>query len=209
MPAPIERLWRLFLAGLATVLPLAVTLYLVYWIVRAAERLFGGMARAVLPDTWYVPGLGLLMAVGAILVVGAFVNAWIVASLIRFGERLLERIPLVKTVYTGTRDLMDFVSGSRQGDDLKQVVLVEIQPQVNVVGFVTDRHPDQGIPELAGGDGEARVAVYLPMGYQIGGYTLYLPESRVRPLDLPIEEAMRLVLTASVNRPRRRTGKSN
>lgn len=208
MPAPIERLWRLFLAGLATVLPVAITLYLVYWVLRTAERLFGGMARAILPDAWYVPGLGLLMAVGVILAVGAFVNAWIVGSLIRWGEQLLERIPLVKTVYTGVRDLMDFVSGSREGDDLKQVVLVEIQPGVNVVGFITDRHPANGLPELESDGNERNIAVYLPMGYQIGGYTLYLPESRVRPLDLPVEEAMRLVLTASVNRPRRRQGRT-
>ncbi len=208
MPAPIERLWRIFLARLATVLPVAITLYLVYWVLRTAERLFGGLARAILPDAWYVPGLGLLMAVAVILAVGAFVNAWIVGNLIHLGERLLERIPLVKTVYTGTRDLLAFVSGSRGGDDLKQVVLVEVQPGVHVVGFVTDRHPAEGLPELAAAGEEHHIAVYLPMGYQIGGYTLYLPESRVQPLDLPIEEAMRVVLTASVNRPKRRAGRA-
>lgn len=61
--------------------------------------------------------------------------------------------------------------------------------------------PARSVPELSA-DGEKVVAVYLPMSYQIGGYTVYLPERYLRRLVMPVEEAMRMVLTAGMNRPR-------
>lgn len=194
--------WRTFLSGLATVVPVAATAYVIFWLARAAEGFFGGLARFVLPSGWYIPGIGFLMAVGAVFLVGAFLNAWLFSRLVHLGERALERIPVIKTVYGGLRDLLRFLSRSGEGSDLRQVVSVELQPDVHVVGFVTDDAAAESLPELARDD-ERLVAVYLPMGYQVGGYTLYLPASRLQPLDLSIEEAMRMVLTAGVNRPTR------
>lgn len=198
----LQRLWRMFLAGLVAVLPLAITIAVIVWLVRAAESYFGGIARVVLPADWYVPGLGVVLAVGVVLLVGLLLNAWLVSRLVALGERVLERIPLVKTLYTALRDLLRFFSRAGEGGDLKHVVSVEVQPDVHVIGFVTDDDAGQGLPELARDD-DRLVSVYLPMGYQVGGYTLYLPVSRLRPLDLSIEEAMRVVLTAGVNRPQR------
>ena len=196
-----QRLWRTFLSGLATVLPVGITLYLVWWLLQQAEALFGGLARVVLPGGWYFPGLGIALAIGIVLLVGAFLNAWLFSRLIDLGEAMLARIPSIKTVYAGLRDLLNFLSRSGEESDLKQVVSVEIQPEVHVIGFVTDNDVGQGLPELARSDDDPLVSVYMPMGYQVGGYTLYLPASRLKPLDLTIEQAMRVVLTAGVNRP--------
>ncbi|WP_175443051.1 DUF502 domain-containing protein [Halofilum ochraceum] len=204
-----QRLWRTFLSGLATVLPVGITLYLVWWLLQQAESLFGGLVRVVLPDGWYFPGLGILVAIGVVLLVGAFLNAWLFARLVDLGEAILSRIPLVKTVYTGLRDILGFLSRSGGESDLKQVVSVEIQPEVHVIGFVTDNDVGQGLPELARDADDPLVSVYMPMGYQVGGYTLYLPESRLQPLDLSIEQAMRVVLTAGVNRPHSTGGDGN
>lgn len=195
--------WRTFLSGLVTVLPVAVTVYVVWWLARSAESVFGGMARFVLPAGWYVPGIGLLMAVGVVFLVGAFLNAWLFSRLVALGEQTLERIPVIKTVYGGLRDLFRFLSGAGAESELRKVVSVELQADVSVIGFVTDDDAGRGLPELAREDDDRLVAVYLPMGYQVGGYTLYLPASRLKPLDLSIEEAMRVVLTAGVNRPAR------
>ena len=202
----VRSAWRTFLSGLATVLPAAITAYVVWWLGGTAESVFGGMARFVLPPGWYVPGIGLLMAVGVVFLVGAFLNAWLFSRLVALGERVLERIPVVKTVYGGLRDLFRFLSGTGAQSELRKVVSVEIQPDVHVIGFVTDEEAGRGLPELARDEDDRLVAVYLPMGYQVGGYTLYLPVSRLRELDLSIEEAMRVVLTAGVNRPRRDAG---
>jgi len=201
----LQSAWRTFLAGLAAVLPTALTIYVIVWLLRTAESAFGGLARLLLPTGWYVPGTGVLLAVVLVFAVGACLHAWLVSWLAGLGERALERIPVVKTVYTGIRDLTRFFS--RGGEhEARHVVSVEVQPGVHLVGFVTDERADEGLPELARDDGERLVAVYLPMGYQVGGYTLYLPASRLTTLELSVEEAMRVVLTAGVTRPHRGGG---
>lgn len=201
--ALVDYCWRTFLVGLATVLPIALTLYVVVWLAGVAESVFGVLARAVLPQGWYLPGLGVLMGVALVFLLGAFINAWLVSHLLTFGQRLLERIPVVKTIYGGLRDLSSFLSRGQKERDLQRVVSVEIQPEVHVIGFVTDDAAARAVPELAREGEDPLVSVYLPMGYQVGGYTLYLPASRLTPLDLRVQDAMRMVLTAGINRPAR------
>lgn len=199
----IDYCWRTFLAGLATLLPIAITLYAVWWLVHWAERFFGGIARVLLPEGWYLPGTGFVLAVGVVFLFGVFLNAWLFSRLVAFGEGVLERIPVVKTLYTGLRDLSRFLSRRRERSDLKHVVSIEIQPDTHMLGFVTDKDAGRSLPELARSGEDPLVAVYVPLGYQIGGHTLYLPASRLTQIDLSIEEAMRVVLTAGVNRPQR------
>jgi len=205
----LSRAWRTFLSGLVTVLPLAVTVYLIYWLGRLAESAFGGFARLLLPKGWYVPGFGVLLAAVAIFAIGVFMQQVVFSRLVEIAEGMLGRIPVVKTIYTAVRDTLDFISSASRRRDLKRVVLVELQKNTHVIGFVTDDQPAQVLPELLG-DGEdgisPLVSVYMPMSYMVGGYTVYLPSDRLKPLDLSIEEAMRVALTAGVNRPRRTGG---
>jgi uncharacterized membrane protein len=110
-----------------------------------------------------------------------------------FGESLVLRIPVVKTVYAALRDLTGLMRGGDGGRELERVVLVSIGPG-KVLGFVTQENAT-----IAGvGTDESLVAVYLPMSYQIGGYTLYLPRDRIEPTDLSVEAAMRIVLTGGL-----------
>lgn len=199
---PLARLWRTFLTGLVAVIPLGVTLYVVYWLFSAADSLFSGIGQRLLPPGWYFPGLGLVIAVLVVLGMGAILNVWVFGRLtLEVGSRLLERIPLVKTVYGGVRDLMLFVSRTPDGDS-GHVVLVTLPGDIRLIGFITDWEPAQAVPELSVGDGEKVVAVYLPMSYQIGGYALFLPERCLQRIEMPVEAAMRMVLTAGMNRPR-------
>jgi uncharacterized membrane protein len=199
---PLARLWGTFLTGLVAVLPVGITLYLLYWLFTAADSLFSGIGQWLLPPGWYFPGLGIVVAVLVVLALGAVLNAWALGRMVvTLGNRLLGRIPLIKTVYSAVRDLMLFVSRPPD-DDTRHVVLVTLPGDLRLIGFITDTAPAQAVPELNIGDGETVLAVYLPMSYQIGGYALYLPERYVQRLDMPVEEAMRMVLTAGMNRPR-------
>jgi uncharacterized membrane protein len=199
---PLFRLWSTFLTGLVAVLPLGITLYLLYWLFTAVDSLFIGIGQRLLPPGWYFPGLGIVVAVLVVLALGAVLSAWAFGQLVvTLGNRLLERIPLIKTVYSAVRDLMLFVSRPPD-EDTRHVVLVTLPGDLRLIGFITDPAPAQAVPELNVGDGEAVLAVYLPMSYQIGGYALYLPERYVQRLDMSVEEAMRIVLTAGMNRSR-------
>lgn len=204
----LARVWRTFLSGLVAVLPLAITLYLIYWLGRLAESAFGGFARLLLPDGWYVPGFGVLLAAVSIFAIGLFVQQVVFSRVVAIAEDMLSRIPVVKTVYNTVRDTLDFISNASQRRDLKRVVLIELQEGMHVIGFVTDDQAGRVMPELVADTGEEEggshlVSVYMPMSYMVGGYTVYLPSHRLTPLDISIEEAMRVALTAGVNRPRR------
>lgn len=202
-----QKLWSTFLSGLAVVLPVLVCVVIVAWLIQIAESFFGAIPRLLLPEGWYFPGLGILIALAVIMLVGTFLHAWLFSRLIERGEHLLERIPVIKTLYVGARDLLSFFSHRGESSDLKHVVLVELQEDIHAIGFVTADNAAQDFPELRSGHDEADrvVAVYLQMGYQVGGYTLYVPASRVQRLDISVEDALRVVLTANVNRPRRVT----
>ena len=190
-----RRLWNTFLKGLAAVLPLALTVFVVFWLAKTAESVLGGPLRALLPADQYWPGLGLLVAFLLILFVGLLVDAYIVRRLFRYGESILARIPIVKTIFGAFKDFSRFLPAGGKGRDLKRVVLWRFGT-AQMIGFVTE---EQLNPKLFGPDNADLVAVYFPMSYQIGGYTMYLQKDELRETELSVEEAMRLVLIGGVS----------
>jgi uncharacterized membrane protein len=190
-----RRLWNTFLKGLAAVLPVALTIYVVYWLATTAESALSGPLRAWLPEDRYWPGLGLLAAFLLILVIGVLVDVYVVRRLFRLGESILARIPIVKTIFGAFKDFSRFLPAGSKGRDLKRVVLWRCG-SAQLVGFVTE---EQVSPKLFGASDGELVAVYFPMSYQIGGYTLYLPKEELRETELSVEEAMRLVLIGGVS----------
>lgn len=189
-----RRLWNTFLKGLAAVLPVALTVYVVFWLAKTAESVLGGPLRALLPEDHYWPGLGLVAAFALILLMGVLVDAYVVRRLFRYGESILARIPIVKTIFGAFKDFSRFLPAGGKGRDLKRVVLWRFGT-AQLVGFVTE---EQVNPKLFGGEDVDLVAVYFPMSYQIGGYTLYLHKDELRETELSVEEAMRLVLIGGV-----------
>ncbi len=189
-----RRLWNTFLKGLVAILPVTLTVYLVYWLGSTAERILSGPLRRLLPDESYWPGLGLLVGFLVVLLVGVLVNAYVVRSLFRLGEALLARIPVVKTIFGAFKDITGFLPAGGRARDLKRVVLWRLGP-AQVIGFVTE---EQVSERLFGSAATGLVAVYFPMSYQIGGYTLYLPMDELTETDLSVEEGMRMVLIGGV-----------
>ena len=188
------RLWNTFFKGLAAVLPVAVTLYVVYWLGTTAENFLGNGLRLVLPEHMYRPGMGLVVGFLVVLGAGMLVNAYIVRRAIRLGEKLLARIPLVKTIFGALKDLARFLPASGERRDLQRVVRWKFGT-ARLVGFVTS---EQVHPRLGGADASDLVAVYFPLSYTIGGYTLFLPRDELEHSDLAVEEALRMVLIGGI-----------
>jgi uncharacterized membrane protein len=184
----------IFLRGMVVVLPITLTLSVVAWFTLASEDYLGELIRALFPDLAYWPGLGIALGVGIIFAAGIVVNARIARWLLDHADALLARIPVVKSIYLSIRDIATFMSGdSRKG--FSQVVAVRIQ-DMRLIGFVTTEDP-KGLPGKT--DGEKIIGVYLPMSYGIGGYTVYLPKAQVEPLDMSLEDAMRITLSGGVS----------
>ena len=182
------------LKGLVAILPIGLTVYVVYWLAVTAERLFAGVLETVVPDAYHWPGLGLVAGLLLLYFVGLAVNAYFVGRLLRFSDRLFARIPVVKTIYLAIRDFTRFLPASGQGSDLRRVVLVPFGPG-KVVGFVT---AESGAMLRRGAGAEETIAVYLPMSYMVGGYTVFLPRDLVEPTSLTVEEGMRIALMGGV-----------
>lgn len=188
-------LLRLFFKGLATIIPIALTLIITLWLAGLAESGVGRMIDWILPDGWYIRGMGLVAGVALVLAIGLLSQVWLFQKLIELGEAFLDRMPVVKSVYRATKDFVDYFSGD-DGERFSQVVLVR-HPELKValLGFVT-REDFSNLP--FGKEGE--VAVYLPLSYQIAGYTIFVPKEWCEPVDIPFEDAVRLILTAAMTR---------
>ena len=183
----------ILLKGLVTILPIGLTVYFVYWLGVTTEALLSKPIRLVVGETHYFPGLGLITGFLLLFLIGLAVNAFLVRRLLGFGEELLLRVPVVKTVYSAIRDMTRLVNTDKKKGDLDRVVTLDVG-YGRLIGFVTQEHANT----LGIGGGDDLVAVYLPMSYQIGGYTIYIPRSRVSETDLTVEAAMRIVLTGGV-----------
>ncbi len=190
-----KKLGRLLMKGLVALLPLGLTAYTVYWLITTTESLMHNLLLWIMPPAVYRPGMGLAAGLFILLTVGAGVNAYVVRRLQGWVDRLIDRIPGVKTVYGAIRDLMQLFPTSSDARDLRSVVVVRIG-SIRLLGFITRDE----LPELdAQAGGADLVAVYLPMSYQIGGYTIYLPKDQCEILDMPVETAMRMVITAGMS----------
>ena len=142
--------------------------------------------------------MGVLAGVMLTFLVGLLVNVWGVPQVIRFGERLIGRVPLVKTVYGAVRDLLGFFAKPDGMSAVNKVVMVSLANSgIRAVGLLTRERFDD-LPRGLGGEGY--VAVYMPYSYQIGGFTLIVPREQVEPLDMPLEDAMRFIVTAGAKR---------
>lgn len=183
----------IFLRGLLAVLPIGLTAYVLVWFGTTSEAVFATIYKLVLPLNWYIPGMGLVTGLVAIFAIGLSLQAWIVQKLVENLEKAMLKLPLVKTLYGALRDFLGYFAKT---DDktANQAVLVELpQLDAQVMGFITNDALEQ-LVEAANG----RVAVYMPMSYQLGGYTLLLRPEQLTPIDMPFEEAMRFAITAGV-----------
>ena len=185
---------RLFFKGLATIIPIALTLIIVFWLGGIAENYFGGIIKLVLPENLYVRGMGLVLGIVLVTLIGLLSQVYLFRKLIDFGEAILDRMPLVKSVFRATKDFVEYFSGD-DGEKFNQVVLVRHPSGYSLLGFITREE----LSSLPFGK-ENEVAVYLPLSYQIAGYTLFVPRDWCEPVDMPFEDAVRLILTAAMTR---------
>ena len=192
-----NALGKLFLKGLAVVIPVALTLAILWWVATSAERLMGTVLKFTLPAGWYVPGMGLVSGIALITLIGLLSHVLIFQKMFNLGEAIFNRLPLVKTIYTAIKDFIGYLNPGKDSR-MSKVVMVQLPGQsFQLIGFVTrEQFDDLPFTPTA----EDPVAVYLPMSYMVGGYTLFLPRDSLTPLDIPFEQAMRLVLTGAVTK---------
>jgi len=176
-----QRLSKAFVLGLLILLPMIVTIVLLWKILVVLDSLVPVQ----------IPGLGLVLAISATTGVGVFASQPGGRQIMTRLSRLFERTPIVKTVFTPIRDLLNALVGDRKSFD--KPIIVDLTPDgtVRAFGFVTCEYFDD--PQLAG-----YVAVYLPQSYNIAGNMLIVRRDRVRPLDAEPGAFMAFIVSGGV-----------
>lgn len=184
---------KTFWNGVKAIVPIALTLGIVIWLFQVLENFFGRFIQYFIPPEYYFKGMGILFGLVFIYLIGILVNAWVIKWIYDLGERIVKRIPGIKTIYNAIQDLVNFFDKSNQSEQ-QQAVLVEL-PFGRVVGFVTRSSLD-GLPFASHAENE--LLVYIPMSYQIGGFAVVLPRDRLTPLKWPADQVMSFILTAGM-----------
>jgi uncharacterized membrane protein len=186
---------KIFFRGLITLLPITITIYILYSAVIILENLLGSVLRALLPEAYYIPGFGLLLTLTLIYAFGLLLNNYLTGRFLMSLEERLTKVPFIKAVYSPLRDLMNLFQRGGQ-KNMGSVVLVTVgETGVRMIGIITR----ENFSDLKLGDKvRDRVAVYIPFSYALGGYTVLVPRSQITEIDLPIEKAMSLAITGWV-----------
>jgi uncharacterized membrane protein len=183
-----------FLTGLVVIIPLAVTIYVIRWISVWLDGIGSAFLGSFNIRIW--PGVGAVVVLAAIYLTGLLARFWLFRSLLQRFERLIARVPGVKTIYESVRDLMALLGGEsgRMGR------VVEFCPpggNVTLLGILTNDRPP-GIVQQAQ---QPKVALYLPYSYMFGGMTIYVDPRHTREVAMPVEQALKLCATAQVGGP--------
>lgn len=186
-----RRLAAYFLRGLVLTVPAVLTVWVSWATIRWVDGLLGVR----------IPGAGLLATVALVTLIGAAASSYVATMALGWLERLLERLPFVRLLYTSTKDLLNaFVGEERRFTRAVRVALSD-DGAVSVLGFVTaESLADLGLP--------GQVAVYLPQSYNFAGNLILVPADRVSPVKADSAEVMAFIVSGGVSRAASRTGPS-
>jgi uncharacterized membrane protein len=193
-------LYRVFLKGLLTLLPITLTVYLFAWIVTHIEAALRNSLLRWLPSSLDFPGSGLVIAIALVFIVGLLVNSYLTGWIVAWIEARLEETPVIRSIYSPLRDVTNlFVrDGSNGGQRVVMVLMGDPMaqsglPALEAIGLVT-RDSFHDLPP--GSVPENSLTVFIPFSYGMGGYTLIVPKSRVREVQISADRALQLALTA-------------
>jgi uncharacterized membrane protein len=182
---------QIFFKGLIVVLPISLTFYLLVWTSYKVETLFGSLLEWMIGKSLYIPGLGIFFTLLFIFLVGLLVNNYFTGRFFKWLTNTLERVPLIKVIYNPLKDLMALIPGrSSESKKPQRVVLVPLGGLgVQVLGLVTREELDE-LP------GTNLIPVYVPLSYMLGGMTVLIERDKVKKIDIPVDQALKLSVTA-------------
>ena len=168
-----------FLQGLLYTLPISATIYVVY---KAIVLIDG-----ILPIK--IPGLGIIILVVSISLIG-FLGGALISSRILKLEKILDRVPLIKIIYTSVKDLLSAFVGKKKR--FTEPVLVKMEGNVERLGFITQHDlTDLGISA-------DKIGVYIPFSYAVTGNLIIVPKNCVSPVDGNSADIMKFIISGGV-----------
>ncbi len=197
----------IFFTGLAVVIPLGLTIYIFIFLINTMDRLFMIMPEKFHPSELvgvHIPGLGIIVTLLLIFIIGLITRSYLGDKIVRFSEGVLDRIPLVRSVFHALKQVVNSILGDKSSS-FRQVVLLEF-PRLGIysIAFVTGVR--NGEVELK--TGKKCISVFVPTTPNpTTGFFMMVPEAELKPLDMTVEEAFVLIMSVGIVTPAGRMAK--
>jgi uncharacterized membrane protein len=179
------RLLNYFLRGLVVVVPLALTIYVCVVIFTTIDNWLGRWLSLE------IPGVGFLLTLVVITIVGALASSFVTRSLIGALDRLFERLPFVRLLYSSAKDMLNAFVGEKRRFDKPVLVAVSADRAVKVLAFLTS----DSLASLGAAD---YVTVYMPQSYGFAGHIILVPADRVERIHADAAEVMAFIISGGV-----------
>jgi len=196
----LRKLFQYFLQGLIILAPIAITIFAVTSLFNWIDGILPNLIHSLFPN-WLgvdesgspkrIPGLGFIVVIVIVLLVGYISSSFIVSRLVELFDKILEKTPGIKIIYTTVKDFFEAFAGNKRKFD--KAVLVSIEaPDVWKVGFITQEELNEfGLQDY--------VAVYVPQSYAFAGNLYFVKKERVRVLsDISSSDAMKFAISGGV-----------
>lgn len=199
------NLWSLFLSGLLTILPLAFTILLFKFSLKLLVGWLEPIRRIEPNFLKTIPYSEVIITILAIFSLGIILKVFLLKRVVHFFEELIYKIPLIRPVYKGLKQLVDAYSGDKTALSFTQVVIVEFpRKEIYSVGFLTKELPDQMAPD----SGKKYFNIFLPTTPNpTTGFYLIVQESDIIKTNLSTQEAMALIISGGIILPEKFTFK--
>jgi len=197
------RFRRCFLAGILVTSPILITAYVTWMIITFIDNQVAGILPESLDFTkklpHQIPGLGLIISIIAITFIGALTPGFIGRTLLKTGERVLDKMPVVRSIYGAIKQIMETVM-STNSESFREVVLVEYPRKgIWVIGFVTGETKG----EVQTLNKEKLINVFIPTTPNpTSGLLLFLPKKDLVYMAMKVEDAVKMVISGGIVTPK-------
>jgi uncharacterized membrane protein len=187
-----KHLKKKFITGLLLLIPLLVTIYIIYLIVSSFDAIISPIIKNVtlkiIGKEIYIPGTGFFLFIIIAYITGIIASNYIGKTLLSYGETLLRKIPFVKGIYSSVKDMTDAFSSEKKRS-FKEVVLAEFPLKGRyAIGFITKR--------IKTGEGKDICSVFIPTTPNpTSGYLILIPEEELIFLDMPVDSALKYIVS--------------
>jgi uncharacterized membrane protein len=202
-----KRMKRIFLTGLAVVIPAGLTIYILFFIIDMMDSLLRVIPGSYHPDKMlqlHIPGLGVIITVILIFICGLVTTSYFGNRIVRFGERIVGKIPFVRSIYQAIKRIADGLFMDK-AQSFKKVVIVEYPRRgVYSIGFITGS-PNGEIQKNLGAKSSC-VGIYLPCALTpTTGVFVMIPQDELIEVSMSVEEAFTLIISAGIVTPPERS----
>jgi uncharacterized membrane protein len=193
-----NKLKKIFITGLAVIIPIGLTLYILFFLIDMMDSLLKVIPVRYQPEVllgFRIPGLGIIITVVLIFISGLIAKSYFGHKIVNSGEDLVDKIPFVRSIYQSIKQVSDSMFTDRRSG-FKNVVLVEFPRKgIYTVGFVTGTPG----PEIRSKIGQSSISVFIPTTPNpTSGYLVILKENDLIQVDMTVEEALTYIISVGI-----------